>query len=379
MSPIKSPFCWALALILLNTSCTEKFYPEIDADVSILVVDGKITNDSGPYEVRLFRTVDLISVDTLKPEANAEIILKDDLGNSELFQEIRPGVYQTVYSIIKGEVGQTYWIEIETATGEKYESTPEKMPPPFEIESIYGKEEEVIINASEKQNAVKIYFDAKANSTDANYIRWKYRESYEWRSPETLNSEKFTENPSKVCYPVTTFPLVNIFDASNLSSKFISQQSTSTIYTDEVKLLYNYLIDITLLSTTQTNYEFWKKTKSVNFSEGALYDITPANIEGNISGCDERCKSSGYFEVSSVSRTTKFFHENDFTLEFANYPEECQPFEMRMEDSAPDPAKFHILSSYTEGRATIYVVRRNECYECNVVHPSNKPSFWPKL
>ena len=379
MSPIKSPFCWALALMLLNTSCTEKFYPEIDADVSILVVDGKITNDSGPYEVRLFRTVDLISVDTLKPEANAEIILKDDLGNSELFQEIRPGVYQTVYNIIKGEVGQTYWIEIETATGEKYESTPEKMPPPFEIESIYGKEEEVIINASEKQNAVKIYFDAKANSTDANYIRWKYRESYEWRSPETLNSEKFTENPSKVCYPVTTFPLVNIFDASNLSSKFISQQSTSTIYTDEVKLLYNYLIDITLLSTTQTNYEFWKKIKSVNFSEGALYDITPANIEGNISGCDERCKSSGYFEVSSVSRTTKFFHENDFTLEFANYPEECQPFEMRMEDSAPDPAKFHILSSYTEGRATIYVVRRNECYECNVVHPSNKPSFWPKL
>ena len=360
-------------------SCTEKFYPEIDADVSILVIDGKITNDSGPYEVRLFRTVDLIKVDTLKPEANAEIILKDDLGNSELFQEIRPGVYQTVYSIIKGEVGQTYWIEIETATGEKYESTPEKMPPPFEIESIYGKEEEVIINASEKQNAVKIYFDAKANSTDANYIRWKYRESYEWRSPEILNSEKFTENPSKVCYPVTTFPLVNIFDASNLSSKFISQQSTSTIYTDEVKLLYNYLIDITLLSTTQTNYEFWKKTKSVNFSEGALYDITPANIEGNISGCDERCKSSGYFEVSSVSRTTKFFHENDFTLEFANYPEECQPFEMRMEDSAPDPAKFHILSSYTEGRATIYVVRRNECYECNVVHPSNKPSFWPKL
>ncbi|MDQ1772625.1 DUF4249 family protein [Labilibaculum sp. A4] len=379
MSPIKSPFCWALALILLNTSCTEKFYPEIDADVSILVVDGKITNDSGPYEVRLFRTVDLISVDTLKPEANAEIILKNDLGNSELFQEIRPGVYQTVYSIIKGEVGQTYWIEIETATGEKYESTPEKMPPPFEIESIYGKEEEVIINASEKQNAVKIYFDAKANSTDANYIRWEYRESYEWRSPENLNSEKFTENPSKICYPVTTFPVVNIYDASNLSSKFISQQSTSTIYTDEVKLLYNYLIDITLFSVSETNYEFWKKIKSVNFSEGALYDITPANIEGNISGCDEKCKAIGYFEVSSVNRTQNFFSKNDFTLEFANYPKECQPFEMRMEDSAPDPAKFHILSSYTEGRATIYVVRRNECYECNVVHPSNKPSFWPKL
>ncbi|WP_461630889.1 DUF4249 domain-containing protein [Labilibaculum euxinus] len=358
-------------------SCTEKFYPEIDADVSILVIDGKITNDSGPYEVRLFRTVDLIKVDTLKPEANAEIILKDDLGNSELFQEIRPGVYQTVYSIIKGEVGQTYWIEIETATGEKYESTPEKMPPPFEIESIYGKEEEVIINASEKQNAVKIYFDAKANSTDANYIRWEYRESYEWRSPENSNSEKITENPSKVCYPVTAFPLVNIFDASNLNLKFITQQPTTAIYTDEVKLSYNYLIDITLFSISETNYEFWKKIKSVNFSEGALYDITPANIEGNINGCDEKCKAIGYFEVSSVNRTQNFFSKNDFTLEFANYPKECESFEMRKEDSRPDSTKFQILSSYTEGQATVYIVRRNECYECNVVHPTNKPSFWP--
>ncbi|WP_320017593.1 DUF4249 domain-containing protein [Labilibaculum manganireducens] len=356
-------------------SCTEKFYPEIDTDVSILVVDGRITNESGPYEVRLFRTVDLISVDTLNPETGAKIILNDDIGNSELFQEIRPGVYQTVYNIIKGEVGQTYWIEIETTEGEMYESTPEKMPPPFEIESIYGKEEEVIINASEKQNAVKIYFDAKANNTDANYIRWEYRESYEWRSPENSNSEKITENPSKVCYPVTSFPVVNIYDASNLSSKFISQQSTSTIYTNEVKLLYNYLIDITLLSTTQTNYEFWEKTKSVNFSEGALYDITPANIEGNVSGCDEECKAIGYFEVSSVSRTTKFFHENDFTLEFANYPKECETIEFRM--YPPNPAKFHILRTKIVDGVSVFIARRNECYECNIVHPVNKPSFWP--
>ncbi|WP_461640937.1 DUF4249 domain-containing protein [Labilibaculum euxinus] len=375
MSQFKVSLLFFSFLPVCLFSCTEKFYPEIDSDISILVVDGKITNESGPYELRLFRTVDLIKIDTLEPEANAEIVLKDDLGNSELFQEIQPGVYKTLNNIIKGTVGQTYWIEIETATGEKYESTPEKMPPPFEIESIYGKEEEVIINTSEKQNAVKIYFDAKANSTDANYIRWEYRESYEWRSPENLNSEKFTENPSKVCYPVTTFPLVNIFDASNLNLKFITQQPTTAIYTNEVKLLYNYLIDITLFSISETNYEFWKKIKSVNFSEGALYDITPANIEGNISGCDEKCKAIGYFEVSSVNRTQNFFSKDDFTLEFANYPKECETIELTL---APDPKKYHIITTRPGGKfTTIYVVRRNECYECNVVHPTNKPSFWP--
>ncbi|MWN78550.1 hypothetical protein GQR60_19640, partial [Labilibaculum sp. A4] len=118
-----------------------------------------------------------------------------------------------------------------------------------------------------------------------------------------------------------------------------------------------------------------KKIKSVNFSEGALYDITPANIEGNISGCDEKCKAIGYFEVSSVNRTQNFFSKDDFTLEFANYPKECETIELTL---APDPKKYHIITTRPGGKfTTIYVVRRNECYECNVVHPTNKPSFWP--
>ncbi|BAX80344.1 DUF4249 domain-containing protein [Labilibaculum antarcticum] len=364
-----------LISLLILSSCTEKFFLDSISEDTILVVDGKITNQSGPYELRLFRTVGLLKADSLNPEIDAIIILNDASGNSELFQEIRPGVYQTVNNIIKGTVGQTYWIEIETITGEKYESTPEKMPPPFEVESIYGKEEEVIISVTEKQKAVKIYFNAETNNKKANYLRWEYRESYEWRSPENLNTETFTENPSKICYPVTTFPLVNIYDASNLDLKFISHQPTSTIFINEVKLLYNYLIDITLFSTSQSNYEFWEKIKSVNFSEGALYDITPANIEGNITGCNEECMAIGYFEVSSTSRKHQFFTENNFTLEFANYPEECNVVEFRV--YPPDPAIFHVLREMSDNGTAIFIARRNECYECNIVHPVNKPSFWP--
>ncbi|BAX80346.1 DUF4249 domain-containing protein [Labilibaculum antarcticum] len=375
MSPFKLLFCCALPLILLNTSCTEKFYPETDSDVSTLVVDGKITNESGPYELRLFRTVDLIRVDSLKPEVNAEIILKDGLGNSEFFQEVRPGIYQTENNIIRGTVGQTYWIEIETQTGKKYESTPEKMPPPYDIENIYGKEEEKITSATEKQKVVNFYFNAKSNSQDANFIRWEYRESYEWRSPENLNTEKFTENPSKICFPVTNFPLVNIYDASGLNSKIISKQATSTIYTNQVKLLYNYLIDMALFSTTPENYKFWENIKSVNFSEGGLFSAMTANITGNMIACDENCQIIGYFEVSSVSRLQKFFTANDFTLGFAKYPEECETMEIR--EYPPDPAKFYILSKKRVQETNIYTVRRKECYECNVVHPVNKPSFWP--
>lgn len=378
MPSSKSYFYWISILIITSISCTEQFHPEIDSDLSILVVDGKITNEMGPYEVRLFRTVDLISVDTLKPETGAIIILNDDLGNSELLEEISPGIYQNLQQEIKGTIDQSYWISIETNGGDKFESEPEKMSSPYDILDIYGKEVEKITSSLEKKKVVTFYFDAKTENNDANYLRWEYRESYEWRSPEYLNTEQFTENPSTICFPVTDFPLINIYNASELEAKIISTQPTSTIYTNEVKLLYNYLIDMTLFSTTKKNYRFWETIKSINYSEGNLYNVLTANIDGNIIACDENCEAIGYFEVSSVSKKQKFFNESNFTLEFANYPEECETFEMRMEDDSPDPARFHVISSYPEGRATVYVVRRNECYECNIAHPVNKPSFWPK-
>ena len=355
-------------------SCTEKFYPEINSATSILVVDGIITNKSGPYEVRLFRTVDLISIDTLNPETGAIIILNDDLGNMEFFEEVKPGIYQTVNQEIKGQIGQSYWVDIETKKGEKYESTPEKMPPPYDIQNLYGKEEVNIISATEKQNVVNFYFDAKANSQNANYIRWEYREAYEWRAPENLNTEKFTENPSKICFPITNFPLINIYDASNLDTKLITKQSTTSVYTDEVKLLHEYLLDITLYSITQDNYSFWKNIKSVNFSEGALYDVIAANIKGNLQTCNDSCQVMGYFQATSVDKFQKFFFDDDFSLEFSKYPEECKTIEFIY--YPPDPAKFHVLKTIIVDGVTIHIGRRNECYECNVVHPVTKPSFW---
>lgn len=369
---------WVLILSVIGVSCTEKFHLEIDSSPSILVVDGKITNESGPYEVKLFRTVDLIKADTLHPEVGAIISLNDDLGNIELFEEVRPGIYQTTNTQIKGTIGQEYWITIETFSGEKFESSPEKMPSPFKIENIYGVEEEKIISTSDKQKVVSFYFDASADNQSAAYLRWEYRESYEWISPEHLNSEVFTQNPSKVCYPTTKFPLINIYNAENLSSKTISKQSTATVYPNQVKLLYEYLIDITLFSTSQQNYIFWENIKAINFSEGALYDALGANINGNLIACEDNCQVLGYFEVASVTQAQNIFSASDFTIKFQTYPEECKTIEMRMEDDRPDETKYYILSSRAADRAVIYTVRRKECYECNIAYSTDKPSFWLK-
>lgn len=368
---------YSLLLLTSISGCTEKFYPEIDEDVSVLIVDGKITNGIGSCEVRLFRTVKFTDNYDLKPEMDATITLHDNQNRTEILTEYKPGVYHNSSLIIKGEVGSTYWIEIQTLTGEKYESIPELMPATFETSRFYGEEIEVITNNSSKKEGVRIYFDATNKDNTSSYIRWEFRESYEWHSP-FRKVKPYTANPSRICYPVNTFNQINIFDASNFSIKEIDHLPISTIFNHEVKLLYNYLLDLKIYSISQQNYIFWDKVKSINQSNGSLYDVIPANIIGNISACSGKCQVMGYFEVSSVNTSQRIFNQSDFNTEFADFPEECNTFTMVLEDNLkPDITKYHIVSSEAIFKAIRYTVRLNECYECNIKYPVNKPSFWP--
>ncbi len=369
-----------IAIILLYTSlysCTEKFYPEVEEDVSILVVDGKITNESNSCEVRLFRTVNYTDSYELEPESSALIVLYSNNGLREVLQEINPGIYRSLNDV-QAVTGSNYWIEIETILGEKYESSPEQLNPPIEISSIYGEEVENIIEDQQSNQAVKFYLNTKQTAEDAgNYLRWEYRESYEWHSP-FKSSGTSSSDPPQICYPVNSFNHINVFDASNFKIKEVNHLPISTVFNNEVKLLHEYLVDLKLYSTSRQNYIFWKNIKSIHQSNGSLYDVIPANIIGNVSACSDTCQVLGYFEVSSVRTSQKSFNQNEFDMEFADFPEECEEFTMTLEDGIqPDRTKYYIIAQTVQSDAIQYTVRLIECYECNLKYPTNKPSFWP--
>ncbi|WP_164977473.1 DUF4249 domain-containing protein [Ancylomarina salipaludis] len=369
-------FYFSILLISIS-SCTEKFYPDIDEDVSILVVDGKITNELGSCEVRLFRTVKFYEDFSLKPERDAMIILHNDKGETEVLKESEPGIYHNSTNLIQGEIGQTYWIEIQTLNGESYESIPELMHSPFEISSIYGDELEVIKEDGSKENAVGIFFDAKNHDNTSTYLRWEYRESYEWHSPFKLQS-KLSDTPTEICYPANDFNLINLFDLSGFSVKEANHLLTSKILQHEVKLEYQYLLNMNLYSISQENYEFWESMKAIHQSNGNLYDVLPANIRGNLSSCKDDCEVLGYFEASSIRTKNELFSKSEFSLNFSDFPDECKTITMQFElGQFPDPTKFYILKEYSIGNTAFFIVRRVHCFECNLKYPIKKPSFWP--
>ncbi|WP_321319892.1 DUF4249 domain-containing protein [Labilibaculum sp.] len=367
-------FLFFSTLSALLFSCTEKFYPEINSDVSILVVDGKITNKPGPYEVRLFRTVDLIRVDTLKPEKGAIIMINDDLRNSEILWETSPGVYRTQNSNFQGQIGRSYWIEIQTNSGEKYESNPETIQPEIIIKSIYGEEKKLLLEDASTVNAAKLYIDASDPTNQSSYVRWEYRESWEWRNPYF---EPKTANPSKICYPFLRSDNVFVFDGSGQKIKKFKHLPTSYITENEVKLNYEYFINVAMYSVNFENYEFWRNIKESIQQNGGLYNVIPANTIGNVYACDSKATVLGYFEASSVNTMTAKFSTQDFQMKFIDFPQDCKDIEMRFRDWHPDESKFHILKDYFEGEVHVFIVRYNYCYDCNVKYSPTKPSFWP--
>ena len=109
---------------------------------NVIVVDGVITDEPGPYRIRLTNPIKVdgaIAYSSFTEQAVSvrRVTLSDDLGNSEELEEINKGIYQTKPDGIRGAVGRSYSIRIETFDGKIYESTPDKMEPVGAVDSIY--------------------------------------------------------------------------------------------------------------------------------------------------------------------------------------------------------------------------------------------------
>jgi hypothetical protein len=115
---------YILFFFLLLDSCITPY--EINTPFQEhLVVEGLITDQPGPYQVKISKTVPI--QDQLYPTtwvAGATLTIQDDQGNSEALVEKSPGNYYT--KAFQGVLGRSYWLNIATNDGNVYQSTQEK-------------------------------------------------------------------------------------------------------------------------------------------------------------------------------------------------------------------------------------------------------------
>ncbi len=128
-------FFLGLAALLIFSSCQKVITIDLNKTNPQLVVDGQITDQPGPYIVKLTETTDFFTPGAYPQIKGAIVTITDLQGITETLQNMDNGTYQTAK--LSGTPGHTYVLNISYG-GKSYTAT-SSMPMPVDIDSMtYG-------------------------------------------------------------------------------------------------------------------------------------------------------------------------------------------------------------------------------------------------
>ncbi|WP_240625659.1 DUF4249 domain-containing protein [Spirosoma pollinicola] len=287
-------------------SCINAYQPDAITTVSLLVVDGQITDQPGPYTIKLSRTADYSFKSLSLLEAGATVVISDNLGNKETLKEQSPGgIYQSSIDGIRGVPGRLYKLTIQTKAGTRYESEAEIMPAVPPIQKLYYESNytPATVATAQSQNW-SVYLDTKDPDTLGNYYKWS------WTHYEVVDAcqKTFVANRSIYtgiscctdCWDVTRcYTCVNLNSDVNINGRAISRQFITDV---PFNSLGRYYIEIEQQALSRKAYLFWKSVQQLTSNTGGLFDVAPSSIQGNVK-CITNPKEPvyGYFGIAGLS------------------------------------------------------------------------------
>jgi hypothetical protein len=82
-------FAQLLLCVLLVVSCVTGFQPDPVSIPPSLIIEGQVTDQPGPYTVKLTRTADYSYKSLNLLETGATVVISDNLGNQETLKELQ--------------------------------------------------------------------------------------------------------------------------------------------------------------------------------------------------------------------------------------------------------------------------------------------------
>lgn len=401
-----------LAIILFVVTfctCIDPYKPSLSGVDKFLVVEGQVTNEMVPYEIKLSRT---IAVENSVPEkvTDAVVTITDETGKKISLKNFGNGSYMTSISDITGTVGKTYTLNIITPDGNEYQSEPCTMLPVPEIDNIYySKDQEFSNNQSEIHDGIRIFLDSKASDEHNMYFRWAFDETWKFRLP---NPKKYNYINDTTIIPVKA---VKEFCWKNSGSSEILTSSMEQVQSGLVKKLpltfispdlsdrlsIEYSILVKQYSISKKEYDFWENLKKVNESGGDIFASLPFPVISNISNINNPSERVlGYFKVSAVTQKRKFITFTELLglgLPLFNY--KCTRIETSPADyntmryskilTFNDVFNMYDANPYYSFVEPIYdpdtralsklVFTTRACADCEMTGTLEKPDFWIDL
>lgn len=361
------------SLLLLLNGCIVQFIPEISEDQELLVVEGILTDQTGPNTIKLSKSLPLGGKNAAKPLNGCSVTITDDLGSIFTLFETVAGTYVTS-GYFHGMIGRSYTLHIKINDGNRnlnYQSFPMEMKPVPPIDSIYY--EKVIFNekymGSIPAEGAQIYLNTHDPENSCKFYRWEYAETWEFRLPYLV--------PNSTCWISSNSDKINIKSTASLAEDRILRYPLNFVsnMTDRLKVKYSILVN--QYSLSEDEFAYWEKLQNITEQVGGLYDITPASIPSNI-WCIENPgeKVLGYFSVSASSSKRIFI--KDRFLGLIDLYNNC------ISDTVFDGGPIPNLNTYVwviidhQSPPNPYRVLTSVkgCYDCSVRGTPIEPVYW---
>ncbi len=333
---------FTFTFFLILDGCIDPFNIQLNGNQQILMVEGMITDQPGPYTVKLFKTLALDDqLDKTNWVQGARVVIFDDQGTEETLSEVSPGNYQT--TSIKGAVGKSYYIHITTAEGQQYQSNPEKLVAVGNITSLqYQFEQREFgndINFSNTSNGFNILVDADILPEQNGLVRWRWTGTFEIRTYPELRTLAIATRMGIVIIPdpapcsgyvgsrsgitqlsrctccycwVTQFnnaPLLS--DKKFINNNRVSQFRVDFIQANRRYLFDKYYIEVQQMSVSQAVYDFWKKVVAQEGQGSDLFQTPPPATTGNIQAVSPGAMPvAGIFAASAIKTQSLFIDQS---------------------------------------------------------------------
>ncbi len=326
----------ALSLLftfLLFNSCVDRISIEIPSGGDILVVDGLITDEPGPYTVELTRASKLDTDLNFRKFVSAKsVAIFDNLGNSEVLKEVEQGIYQTKPDGIRGVTGRAYYVRVEGRDGKTFESVPEMIKPVGEVDSVYYEAVSFQPIDAPTEYGFDVYMDSKGLPDSDNQLRWKFSAIYLVKTfPELhvvpigegfradplpcssfiVNNGNILSVPGKSCDCCTCW-VTQPEDKPHVSdNQFVSNGNFKRVKLGYVPVnnLYFYdkvMIEVKQLSLSLTAFDFWKNIQAQKEGTGSLFQPPSGVVRTNIFEKNGAEQAQGLFYAAGANKKVVF-------------------------------------------------------------------------
>lgn len=217
-------YLYLFSIILLFTSCDKIITLPIKDNESKVVIEGNITDQAGPFFVKLSRSINLTEANVYPIIENGTIVISDNTGIRDTLKYSSGGIYRT--NLVKGVYGRTYFLEVNV-DGKKF-TAQSKMPSKVNLDNL--RVNIFPINGKNQYSIIPVYTDPLELNNSYRFIQ-KINDTLDDNYNifnDNLNNGKINQRPLNGGNRDIT---IKLFDIVSVEMQCISTSAHSYYYT----------------------------------------------------------------------------------------------------------------------------------------------------